>query len=191
MDVDSDGESPTQDSVVVINSSEEEQLGSGKKKKLVAARESAEVFRKHTTSDGSKQSLKATCHHDGKKLLPHARLSMLNKDSELQDDFRHYIKSWATDVKVDITNLKKTVKGLALADELDIGEHENLVGKKQQLDSVLSLVKVGEGYVPITKHIKSVNSAGKTKNCDLPDGCLQGGRWRLVFVPTFSKWLGT
>ncbi|EGO18767.1 hypothetical protein SERLADRAFT_412021 [Serpula lacrymans var. lacrymans S7.9] len=129
MDVASDGESPTQGSVVVIDFSEEEQLGSGKKKN---------PLRQLVIMMG-----KNYCR------MPGYQCSTKTQNYKM-----------ATDVKVDITNPKKTVKGLALADELDIGEHENLVGKKRPLDSVLSLVKVEEGYAPITKHIKSCAGFG-------------------------------
>ncbi|EGO01382.1 hypothetical protein SERLA73DRAFT_151829 [Serpula lacrymans var. lacrymans S7.3] len=79
-------------------------------------------------------------------------------------------------------------------DEDEIEGREAMVGKKWTTAS--SMVKIDRimSLAPVSKCIKAENGRAigiKSKNSDLPYGCLEGGQWRSVFVPTYTKWLGT
>ncbi|EGN97726.1 hypothetical protein SERLA73DRAFT_75373 [Serpula lacrymans var. lacrymans S7.3] len=53
---------------------------------------------------------------------------------------------------------------------------------KQRIDN-LKMIKIEENTL--------ITEPTKAKNSNLPQGCLQGNRWRSVFIPTYEKLLGT
>ncbi|EGO01101.1 hypothetical protein SERLA73DRAFT_151647 [Serpula lacrymans var. lacrymans S7.3] len=75
-----------------------------------------------------------------------------------------------------------------LEDEVEIEEYIEAVKGKRTIST--NLVEFRDGVKPPLKHIK-VEHPTRITNSDLPEGCMEGGRWCNTFITMYEKWVGT
>ncbi|EGN94013.1 hypothetical protein SERLA73DRAFT_78388 [Serpula lacrymans var. lacrymans S7.3] len=129
----------------------------------------------------------------------HGISSLSEKGSSVSSFFNKTTHSSCTSVPVSVRKgpisrdsqdteaaLQYQVGGLE--DELETDERDYaLVGEKCGLSSDSS-VKIEKTTDVFPVKCAKTETIAKARNANLPEGCLEGGRWRSVFVPTYEKW---
>ncbi|EGN94007.1 hypothetical protein SERLA73DRAFT_78383 [Serpula lacrymans var. lacrymans S7.3] len=69
-------------------------------------------------------------------------------------------------------------------DEVEIEEYVEAIKGKHTISA--NLVKVKDGINPPSKCVKMEHPT-KITNSDLPEGCMEGGRWRNILITMYEK----
>ncbi|EGN93688.1 hypothetical protein SERLA73DRAFT_156243 [Serpula lacrymans var. lacrymans S7.3] len=129
----------------------------------------------------------------------HGTSSLSEKGSSASSFFNKTTRSSCTSVPVSVQKgpisrdtqdteaaLQYQMGGLEDKLETDKRDHA-LAGKKRGLSSVSSVkIEKTTDVFPVKR--AKTETIAKTRNANLPEGCLEGGRWHSVFVPTYEKW---